>query len=484
MRCVSYTQTASCYKAESKTSIPIADQNEHISVFAKRRKLRIAKKYSERKQKPGDYTEFEKMRTDGLNREFDTLIIDSIWQCGKDVYQAIRVLQDCFYPAGICIGIVQEDFFSGDLPADEVNAFFSNLCHQYRSHEAEVRNQRNPKKYHVETFGYRYDRENDRLEIDEESAAIVREIFSQIKSGMKPSEIAKGLTARGVENPGDYLCRTKGWKLRGKNRGWSEGTVYHISKEPKYAGRWERVIDGKNYADDCDPVVDPKLFDEVQEIYASRRHHKKICRKTLNPFMKMMTDVETGAKVIMKKNANNGIYDFHFQPPKPDGVCYERTCMEYHEAIRQVRSVLEEEKRTTEIALSKIESSDGQDYLRLQIKDVQDEAKVCLQKMADLIISEGITANGSELSELTDRISNMSVEIEQIKIAFSENNPWIRLFSEYDNQHDMTRAYLKQFADHVYIRRFEKISLMIREKEWKDRIPANWYREEQNGTSQ
>jgi len=158
--------------------------------------------------------------------------------------------------------------------------------------------------------------------------------------------------------------------------------------------------------------------------------------------------------------------------------------MEYHEAIRQVRSVLEEEKRTAEIALSKIESSDGQEYLRLQIKDVQDEAKVCLQKMADLIISEGITANGSELSELTDRISNMSVEIEQIKIAFSENNPWIRLFSEYDNQHDLTRAYLKQFADHVYIRRFEKISLMIREKEWKDRIPANWYREEQNGTSQ
>ena len=462
MKCVSYTRAGSCCKDEDKPAISIKEQNNHIKSFLLDRGLTISRKYCDRSKNPDNNNEFEKMRIDGQSGFFEMFISDSIWQCGKDIYQAVRVLKDVFYPAGIEFAIVQEDFCSSDHTKDEVNDFLDELWHRYSSYRMSVRMKKNSGKYHLDTFGYKFDAENDRLEIDEASAAVVKEIFDKLRRGMKPSEIGKELTERGVENPGDYRCRVRGWNLRGTNREWNEGTVYAIAKNPKFAGRWERVIEGKNYAADCDPIVDPDLFDEVQKLFDRRRHHKKNCEKMENPFLWMLTDEETGAKVIMKKNQKTGIYDFHFQPPKPVGVVYEKRSMLYDDAILKVRTELEKEKAMAEAAADYICSDEGIEYRESLIDQ---KRKTCKEIIAGLIYPK---------PDAFEKIEEDILDMQRIIIALSSDNPWIKLFLKYDESQKLTRKYLIRFVEHVYIRRFEDLKLVVRESDWKQMIPSHW----------
>lgn len=469
MRCVSYTQRASCCKDNRVSQINIADQNEHILSYAKGHGLRVIKKYTDRKSSPVKYTELEQVRIDGMNRSFDILIIDSLWQCGNDMYQAIRVLRDSLYPAGIQFVIVQNDFSSLEHSTDEVKSFFDTQWAAYSSHEAENRNKCHPCKLYIETFGYRYNRTDDRLEIDDESAGVIREIFEMLRQGRLPSDIAKELSDRGVENPGDYYCRTKGWALRGTKRGWNEGNVYNVARNPKFAGRWERVMYGKNYADDCGPIVSPEIFDEVQKTFESRRHHKLDCRKTENPFLKMMSDEETGAAVIMKKNKSTGIWDFHFQPPKPKGVCYEKTCILYQEAIKQMKEALLKEKRLALRAASFVNTDECIHWRDRLIEERQRTGRACFARLFNMMDPAPDIEN-NDIDAVAEMLTDLCEEIDNIKKSYSADNPWIKLFSEYDGDHDMTRRYLRKYVSHVNVYRFEKIIPLINEQEWKDRI--------------
>ena len=66
------------------------------------------------------------------------------------------------------------------------------------------------------------------------------------------------------------------------------------------------------------------------------------------------------------------------------------------------------------------------------------------------------------------------MDIQRISLALSAENPWIRLFPEYDENQDLTRDYLIRYAEHIYIRRFEEIRVAFREAEWKEMIPPYW----------
>lgn len=489
MRCVSYTRTTTCSRDDRIPAYAVAEQNEHIKKYITANGFRLQKKYSDRKNDPEETSDFEQMRLDGLNRKFDLLVFDSFWQCGKDIFSIVRVLKDSFVPAGIHFAVVQDDYCTAGRDAEEVIEYLENKWTEYRSHLIETRFAREPLVHFIETYGYRHNKEKDVLEIDEESAAIIREIFGKILDGMKPGKIAAELTARGVENPGDYLCRTKGWPLRGNNRGWSAGTVSHQAKNPKFAGRWAKYANGKNYADDCDPIIEPEVFDEVQKIFAQRRHHCKDCNQRINPFLKMLTDEETGATVIMKKNGYTGIYDFHFKPRKPEGVRYDKTNMNYDEAIDQIRRLLKNEHDSACEAAEHIDSHEAQSYKEHLLRERREKLPLLFEKLLHINerrlrleelhasddISESFFTKETAAAEyqrkaLSDEISDIYEEIVEIETCYSRDNPWISLFSQYDENHELTRSYLKQFCEHVNMWRFEILKPVFREAKWKNMI--------------
>ena len=492
MRCVSYTRTTSCNNGGDIPRKTIEEQNADISQYAKEHNLRVVKKYTDRANDPAAITGFEAMRMDGLSRGFDYVIIDSIWQCGEDIYQAVRVLQNSFYPAGIHFAIVEDTFNSLVKTPEEVNEYLESQRTLYHSYKVMVREKKHPNTIHLNAYGYRYIEEENTLVIDEKSAAVIKRIFDDLQKGMKPREIADYLNSIKAENPQDYLCRVRGWKLRGTNRGWSEGIVYKIAITPKYAGRWERIIYGKDVTKDCRPIIEPEVFDNVQLILDQRRHHKKEVVRTANPFHKIAFDADTGARVLKYKSKEPGKHVMRFKYPKPKEADYPNTSMDYEEALSIVKQTLQKEHNAALKAKEYVLSEAGIAYREKILRKLRECVPGFLDRISNnetnRIESYLCYVNGEigeteyknildncdrMFSDINVELQNAIQQIRDVLKAYSNDNPWIKLFVSYDADHDLSRNYLHTFVSAVWFHQFQSVELAIRESQWRDMLYVN-----------
>ena len=138
MNCVSYTRATNCLPERGDAIIPVMDQNAHIRKYISSRKWKLMKKYSDRKHDPDAEDAFLEMREDGVNRKFDCIVIDSMFQCGRDAFQATALFRKTFYPAGIQFAVVEDDFCSADASPEEVEAYLDAVWGKYHGrHTAE-----------------------------------------------------------------------------------------------------------------------------------------------------------------------------------------------------------------------------------------------------------------------------------------------------------------------------------------------------------
>jgi hypothetical protein len=107
------------------------------------------------------------------------------------------------------------------------------------------------------------------LVTDELTAPVVRRIFRRYADGVGLQGIAEELTADWVLSPSAHD------RSRNPQHGgvaWSKGAVRAILVNPRYAGRPPRGPQtGPDLLPAYPPLVDGKLFDEVQQAFATRR---------------------------------------------------------------------------------------------------------------------------------------------------------------------------------------------------------------------
>lgn len=125
MKWVSYTRSISSRIGEENPSNTIAEQNERIAQYLKKRGSSISEKYSDRKRTAEATEGFDKLVQDGMARKFDAVAVDSIFRCGRTLPFAIEALQRTFYPLGIQFAVVEDDFCSADKTAKEVAEYFN-----------------------------------------------------------------------------------------------------------------------------------------------------------------------------------------------------------------------------------------------------------------------------------------------------------------------------------------------------------------------
>lgn len=139
-------------------------------------------------------------------------------------------------------------------------------------------------------YGYRKDPEDkNRLMVDEEAAAVVREIYRWfVVEGMSKMAIAKRLSSQGTLNPASYK-RENGLKYENPNTHfdctlWSAATVTRILKNPTYLGHMvqgrQRVKSYKVHhrvavpesdwflvKNTHEPIISRELFDKAQSLH-------------------------------------------------------------------------------------------------------------------------------------------------------------------------------------------------------------------------
>lgn len=182
-------------------------------------------------------------------------------------------------------------------------------------------------------FGYKRNQQNH-LILDEEVSDVVVRIFLWKKSGMKEREIAKKLSAQGIQTPFTCRCQLGYLKntLRVKDPAWQTVFVTKVLENPIYTGTmvYNRIAYnetnrkiGQNpreswrmVPDSHPAIISWELFDEVSALreaeQAVREERKKWCRQRRennpNIFKGRIFCKECGEKLVCHWQSDGSLY--------------------------------------------------------------------------------------------------------------------------------------------------------------------------------
>ena len=97
----------------------ISQQNQKIQDYIKKRGWTLGKKYSDRRKDAFEETAYLQMKMDAIAREFDCVVMDSMFRCGRNSNVAAELFKSMSLPAGLQIAVVEDDFCSLDVTEQE-----------------------------------------------------------------------------------------------------------------------------------------------------------------------------------------------------------------------------------------------------------------------------------------------------------------------------------------------------------------------------
>ena len=283
---------------QSKTddSGSIQNQKSMLIRYAMERDWEIYNIYSD-----DDYTgsdrhrpEFCRLLKDAEERRFDIILCKTQSRFTRELELVEKYIHGLFPIWGIrFISVVDnaDTENKGNKKARQINGLINEWYLEDMSENIKsVLTDRRKKGCHIGAFalyGYQKDPEKKgHLIIDEEAAAVVREVFSLFAQGYGKSSIARMLNERGVPNPTEYK-RQKG--LRYQQPGTKNSTLWKYfaiadmlgnemyignmvqgkygsisyktkQNKPRPKNEWYRV-EGTH-----EPIIDMELWNEVQEL--------------------------------------------------------------------------------------------------------------------------------------------------------------------------------------------------------------------------
>ncbi len=178
------------------------------------------------------------------------IMVKDFSRFGRDYIELGSYLDQIFPFLGIRFISVNDNYDSAALNGETsgLDVAFKNLIYDYYSREMSKkqriawRRMAENGEYNAGFTLYGYKKaSNDKhkLVIDEETAPIVKEIFSMKLSGVGTTHIAKCLNDRGVPSPaeiGKQRNLRQKWKGNFEKYGWTASTVERILREEKYTG--------------------------------------------------------------------------------------------------------------------------------------------------------------------------------------------------------------------------------------------------------
>lgn len=182
--------------------------------------------------------------------KINCIMVKDFSRFGRDYIELGNYLDQIFPFLGIRFVSVNDGYDSAALNGETsgLDVAFKNLIYDYYSREMSKKQKiawrrlAENGEYNASftLYGYKkapYDKH--KLVIDEETAPVVREIFSMKLSGIGTTHIAKCLNDRGVPSPSE-LGRQRNirqrWRGNFEKYGWTASTVERILREEKYTG--------------------------------------------------------------------------------------------------------------------------------------------------------------------------------------------------------------------------------------------------------
>ena len=481
MRCVSYTRYVSCLPEKDTPSNIISLQNRRIDAYARNRKWKVTKRYSDREVNRKAEKAFVSLREDGMARQFDLLIVDSYYRLGPNIANAKNILSELFYPAGIHFAVVEDDFCSLDKTREEVERYFIEKNIYFRTTVRwtahNVMREKGFFSVHDEKYGYLLSEDHRSLVIDEEVAPVIKEVFELMASGNETMKsIAEIMQRKGYEPPAVHMERVSIKHSKANATEWKMNTIKNILLSKQYTGVIRRKINGEYVEFSVPPIISTELFEKTEAVRFSHR----VCNPTgvkpkENLLRLIIRSAETGESMICcEVGAARERRYCRSRKTKEDSIPYD-------EVVAAVIECLKEEQALAQRIAEYLTGKEAETEMNRRRQAVIDEMTAIVKEISG--IADQRQAINADLEELDIQLAELEEEFRQkqnelltIAKAFLKN-PWIELYRNMDLSEKLTNMQMKKWIEMVWVHDLKEITIDVKQSEWKQMLPEEWLKE-------
>lgn len=483
-------------QSETDDSSSIQNQKSMLLQYAVEQGWEIYRIYSD-----DDYTgadrrrpEFNRLLEDARQHKFDIILCKTQSRFTRELELVEKYIHGLFPVWGIrFISIVDNADTSvrGNKKSRQINGlvnewYLEDMSENIRS----VLSNRRENGFHIGAFAlYGYKKDPDRkghLIIDEEAAAVVREVFTLFSQGYGKTAIARMLNDRGIPNPTEYK-RLQGLRYRQPQNStlWKYfaisdmlvneiyignmvqgkyGSVSYKTKQnkPRPRSQWYRV-EGTH-----EPIIDQELWERVQAMLAQRT--KPFQTGTIGLFAGKARCANCGYTMRSSKN-----HDRHYLQCSSRHVAKDACTGSFISVEKLEQLVIDELNRLTAQYLDKdrleqniVLCSDLQEQKKCLLSDLmacqkkaeeytksirelyRDRAKGLLSEDDHMELLKDFRAERNRLEHMTDNTRKQLSEIEE-KIAAGDDPR--HLTEQYTHPEHLTREMVELLIDHISVGR-------------------------------
>ena len=344
------------------------------------------------------------------------------------------------------------------------------------------------------TYGYaKSPDDHHQLIIDEEPAAIVRQIYAWFIAGKSIIGIAKELNERGIPNPSMYK-RLKGMKYRhpagASNDGlWPDSSVRRILTNEMYIGN---MVQGKNTTisykiKKCraipkeewiivegthEPIIEKDTFYQAQALF-NKNIRKSPTKSEVDLFSGLVRCADCHR--IMNKKTNQHSYGtYHYYRCATARKMKKSACGNHtiridkmqHTVMVTIQKMVELAVQMSE-ALSKINRDPQRvkesDHLRQSLETLTSQREKEYRMQLDLYPDwkSGVITQQEYLAlkaKIAEKIAVLDTKIENVKKTLDayahgidDENAFITAFKKYENFTELTRGMLVELVDEILV---------------------------------
>lgn len=463
------------------------EQKKLMTDFVKSKGWKVAKEYREQsKREPS--IKFEEMKKDSYSRQFDYLLVYSVHAFGRHPLSSITLLQKVFLPAGIGFCIFEESYDSSLYSSEENEKFLDEKARKfvfgYRMDG--LKKHRLNRNYNQ--YGYLFvDTDTGKkLIVDESVSEYVKAIFEQFSKGVTRANITKYLNDNKVVPPTQHFVDLGLTSRKVKSKKWSLNMVSNILSKEIYFGTYRQNFMDESVDIDAPVFIDKAVLEKVKAILKEEEENPYRFPGNNGPtaLTGLLYDKKTGNRInSYDRSLTDNFCLRAVIGEKTTSRIYSEEKIFYKDAIKEAQRVMLAEHRMACNAKKFLSSAKGEKFVSQYFETLQNERRNLLQEV--IILNHLDTIRRIEQKEdtdhLTDKIDSLDEkildveeQIKKLKVALTEKNPWIVLFTRQEFKEDLAALNIKKYAERIACIDFEKFELIPKNNDWKELIPEEW----------
>lgn len=237
--------------------------------------------------------DFLRMMEDSRSGRIDRILVKSTSRFARNIKESLEAVRE-LKSLGVSVYFEEQNIDTAQATGEALTAVFSALAQKESEsisermrHSYQMRMQRGVFSTRCAPYGYRL--VDNQLEVIEDEAVVIRQIFDRYLSGISMDDIAKEITARGIptkQNTPFWQLRSIQYILRNEKyignslvqKTYATVTLPHRKKENK--GEEDQYLIEETHP----PIVSQEVFDKVQRLLSRKSAFIPPRASTPHPF--------------------------------------------------------------------------------------------------------------------------------------------------------------------------------------------------------